>query len=421
VTDTPHDRGWVSKILFPAGSPFLAVIVLTGLTTLSAQAQTFTVLHTFSGPDGASPAADLILDSAANVYGTSTGGGAFGFGTVFEVDRTGKETVLYSFKGGQDGGNPRATLAKDSSGNLYGTTYYAGNLNLCPDAVNPGCGVVFKLDKHGHETVLHTFTARADGAYPAGRLVLDAAGNLYGTTRMGGDSSCTEFPGGCGVVFKVAANGHFSVLYAFAHGGQDGRYPWSGLMQDAQGNLYGTTPESGKGICCGTVFKVTKDGHETVLHKFTGAHAGLHDGWDSRAGLVLDTKGNLFGTTSRGGTFDYGTVFKVDKNGKESVLITFADRRAGGLPYSDLVLDANSNLYGTAAMGGRYGSGNVFKTNETGKEIVLHQFTGAADGAIPLAGLVQDTHGNFYGVTFQGGNLAGCMTAGCGTVFRLTP
>lgn len=106
---------------------------------------------------------------------------------------------------------------------------------------------------------------------------------------------------------------------------------------------------------------------------------------------------------------------KVDKNGKESVLINFADRLTGGLPYGDLVLDANSNLYGTSAFGGRYGSGNVFKTSETGKETVLHQFTGAADGAIPLAGLVQDTHGNLYGVTFQGGNLAGCMTAGCRT------
>jgi uncharacterized repeat protein (TIGR03803 family) len=185
----------------------------------------------------------LIRDSAGNLYGTTHQGGAFQLGTVFKIDLAGVETVLYSFAGGTDGGEPEAGLIQDAAGNLYGTTHYGGG-GSCSD----GCGTVFKLDPAGVETVLYMFTGNPDGGSPLSNLVEDAAGNLYGTTLYGGSS-------GKGIVFEVdTATGAETVLHSFR--GRDGAAPQAGLVRDAKGNLYGTTPEGG-GNGFGAIFRLS--------------------------------------------------------------------------------------------------------------------------------------------------------------------
>ncbi len=271
------------------------------------------------------------------------------------------ETVLYSFKGdGTDGTNPYAGLVQDTQGNLYGTAYQGGM-----NAV----GTVFMVDTTGKETLLYTFTGTmGDGAYPIGGLVRDGQGNLYGTTNQGGTS-------GRGTVFKLDTTGKETVIHSFT-GGADGTTPYAGLVQDTQGNLYGTTPQGGTSNK-GAVFKVDTTGKETVLYSFTGAKG---DGEYPFAGLVQDTQGNLYGTTSQGGTSGLGTVFKLDTTGKETVLYSFTGTGGDGAnPYTGLVRDTPGNLYGTTRMGGdpTCQCGTVFKVDTTGKETVPHWHVGS--------------------------------------------
>jgi uncharacterized repeat protein (TIGR03803 family) len=248
-----------------------------------------TVIYSFSGADGQTPNAALIQDASGNLYGTTYFGGTSGTGTVFKVTPAGVETVLHSFANGGSGGqNPQAGLLLDVSGNLYGTTRYGGTTNN---------GTVFKVNPAGVTTVLYSFTG-ADGQYPQAGLIQDANGNLYGTTNSGGTSSK-------GTVFKVTPAGVETVLHSFS--GADGQNPMAGLIQDANGNLYGTTSSGGTNST-GTVFKVTPTGGMTTLYSFG---TGTSDGWNPRAGLIQDASGNLYGTTYRGGTNDTGTVFKI--------------------------------------------------------------------------------------------------------------
>jgi uncharacterized repeat protein (TIGR03803 family) len=371
----------------------------------------FTVLHTFTGgADGGSSFAGVILDSSGNLYGTTEMGGAFQGGTVFKLDPTGTETVLYSFTGGSDGEFPQTDLVRDPAGNLYGT-------------VASGLGEIFELDADGKETTLYTFSGGSDGGFLHSGLVRDAAGNLYGAAISGGDTSCAAF--GCGVVFKVDQNGNESVLHSFK--GPDGMEPFGNLVQDTAGNLYGITPIGGaSGGCsanggCGVVFKVDPTGKFTVLHSFTGT-----DGESPEAGLTLDAAGNLYGTTSAGGAFGFGVVFKLDLAGQETALYSFTGGTDGGAPFGVMVRDSEGNLFGTTNSGGDlttgfgFGVGVVFKLDASGRETVLHSFTGGADGANPVAGLVQDKRGHLYGVTFGGGAPGGpCGGSGCGVVFKL--
>jgi uncharacterized repeat protein (TIGR03803 family) len=214
-----------------------------------------TVLHTFtSGGDGAFPYAGLVMDAQGNLYGTTVGGGYGNYGTVFEVDTNGNETVLYPFHGGGDGGNPYAGLVRDAQGNLYGTTYAGGASR---------CGVVFKIDTNNTETVLYSFACAPDGAFPRAGLVMDAQGNLYGTTSHGGASGTNGGGSGYGTVFKVDSAGNETVLYSFTGTGGDGQFPYAGLVMDALGNLYGTTLYGGAfctGGGCGAVFIVYPNG-----------------------------------------------------------------------------------------------------------------------------------------------------------------
>ena len=320
-------RSWILGIHRRVAGAALALAIMfvpVVLAAGSAQAQTYaeTVLHSFTvtGGDGAYSLAGLVLDAQGNLYGTTDGGGA-GYGTVFKVDTAGKETVLYSFTGtGGDGAVPEAGLVQDAQGNLYGTTVDGGAF---------GQGTVFKLDTTGKETVLYSFTGY-DGSGPEAGLVLDAQGNLYGTTKYGGNLACYA-PYGCGTVFKLDTTGKETVLYSFTGTGTgDGEAPEAGLVLDTKGNLYGTTPYGGTNGGAsngGTVFKVDTTGKETVLYSFAGTGAG--DGQNPEAGLVLDAQGNLYGTTYFGGANAGGTVFKVDTTGKETVLHSFTGTGGG--------------------------------------------------------------------------------------------
>ena len=283
--------------------------------------------------DGKWPSAGLIQDAAGNLYGTTSEGGANGGGTVFKVDSAGTETVLYSFcsvANCTDGVMPFAGLIHDAAGNLYGTTWFGG-ANFTANS-NYGGGTVFKVDSTGKETVLYSFCSVGanctDGADPFG-LIQSTAGNLYGTTEGGGANNR-------GTVFKVDSTGHETVLYSFcsvvnANGVcTDGAFPFAGLIRDAAGNLYGTTNAGGVNND-GTVFKVDNTGKETVLYSFCSvlnANETCADGNSPFAGLIRDAAGNLYGTTDHGGAHSFafstgGTVFQVDSTGKETVLYSF--------------------------------------------------------------------------------------------------
>jgi uncharacterized repeat protein (TIGR03803 family) len=378
--------------------------------TQAAQAQTYSVLYSFGGKGGskreskhgANPGAGLIEDKNGNFYGTTYDGGAYSSGTVFRLDTTGAETVLYSFTRGADGGYPQASLVRDSAGNLYGTTLYGGAYNG---------GVVFKLDTTGAETVLYSFTGGADGGNPQASLVRDAAGNLYGTTVSGGGPGC--FPeDGCGTVFRLESSGNETVLHSFT-GGADGGNPYAALVRDSAGNLYGTTGNGGA-YGWGVVFELKANGREKVLYSFTGGA----DGGSPTASLVRDSVGTLYGTTYVGGRpgcgseFGCGTVFKVESSGNEAVLYSFTGGADGGNPFAGLVRDSDGNLYGTT-FGGGYDSGVVFKLKANGKEKVLHRFAGVRGK--PYGGLVRDSAGNLYGTTYLGG------AYNEGAVFKITP
>jgi uncharacterized repeat protein (TIGR03803 family) len=350
------------------GTTALALIFLLGLLVApGANAWTFIVLHTFTSTssDGAVPVAGVIMDKFGNLYGTTREGGTGTFpnsGTVFKLDPSGNESVLHSFHGAPDGAQPFAGLIMDTAGNLYGTTLSGGTGTIldCGD----GCGTVFKLDLSGTETVLYSFKGSPDGSNPNAGLIMDAAGNLYGTTSTGG-GACS--PSGCGTVFKLDPSGTESVLYSFQDS-PDGALPFAGLIMDAAGNLYGTT-DSGGDQC-------------SVLN------------------------------------FGCGTVFKLDASGSESLLYSFQGPFDGAGPYAGLIMDTASNLYGTTVAGGSGGGGTVFKLAPSGNESVHHSFSWAPDGALPFAGLIMDAAGNLYGTAAEGGSSAGNC---CGTVFKLAP
>jgi uncharacterized repeat protein (TIGR03803 family) len=283
------------------------------------------------------------------LYGTTSLGGIldqsclFGCGTVFKVDPSGEETILYSFTDTNGNGNaydPWFGLVRDLAGNLYGTTLFGGSF---------GAGTVYKVAPGGIEIVLYTFQDSSDGGIPEGGLVLDAKGNLYGTTAFGGSSSA-------GTVYELVPNGDEKVIYRFT-GQADGGGPAGGLVRDSAGNLYGTTQYGGNsGV--GAIFKVTPEGQETTLYSFAG---GPSDGVSPfAASLVRDSAGNLYGVTQTGGPSDFGVVFKLDPSGNETILHSFSGSD-GKIPYGTLALDSSGNLYGTTYEGGAYGGGVIFK------------------------------------------------------------
>ncbi len=358
------------------------------------------------------------------------------------------ENQLYWFKNGPtDGQTPYTGVIRDTKGNLYGTTAYGGAFNhgtvfkiskrvrtllhsftaktdgatplsLVQDATGNlygtaqsygtgGCGTVFRLDRTGKLTVLHAFTGSSDGCLP-NNLIRDAQGNLYGTTEYGG-------PTNVGTVFKVDTTGKETVIYSFTGGvlgGKGGASPLGGIIRDAAGNLYGTTYGGGPDNF-GTVYKLDAAGNETVLHAFTGANIDGEYPWGA---LAQDSAGNLYGTTEIGGTANSGTIFKVDPAGNESVLFSFTQQAQGASPQSSLVIDSAGNLYGNTGLSGTYDEGVVFKFDPvTATETVLHYFGNGFDGRAPIGALTLDAAGHIYGATQQGGK------ANNGTVFVIIP
>ncbi len=303
------------------------------------------MLYSFTGgSDGGEPLAGLAMDNAGNLYGTTAGGGlpgcnyfTQGCGVVFKLDTSGKETVLHSFAGGSDGGASESPVILDPSGNLYGMT----------TGINANGGTVFKLDPGGNETVLHAFTYGADGGQPYGALIRDKNGNLYGTTYGGGifDPNACNY-GGCGVVFKIAPTGKEQVLYSFA-GGAGGWAPMGGLARDKQGNLYGTAGGGGANqYCCGVVFQLSPKRQETILHTFTGAD----DGGGPDTDLIMDKAGNLYGAAHLG-TYGEGVIFQVIP---PNFTITASPRKAsvspGASTSSTLTISPLANFTRTVAL-----------------------------------------------------------------------
>jgi len=398
----------------------VALAASLSLVTSTALGQTETVLYNFSGgADGAYPISGLVLDSLGNVYGTTVFGGTTlpqcptGCGVVFKVNPAGTETILHSFSYA-DGASPNA-LVRDATGNLYSTTQVGGAV---------GAGTVWGLTPAGVEKTLFDFPQAADGAFPRAGLVRDTKGNFYGTTQQGGYSSGSCSNGGCGTVFKLTPTGTGTVLFSFV-GAPGAFYPTGGLTLDAQGNLYGTTASGGVNGY-GTVYQVTPAGVSTVLYSFAGQPDGAYPGGT----LLRDAHGNLYGTTAAGGTGNNaacgggcGTVFELSSSGRYRVLYNFRGTPDGSAP-GNLIQDSEGNFYGTTELGGNpanfSGSGTVFKLTPAGRETVLYTFTGGADGAYPLASLVMDKQGNLYGITEEGG-ASGFGSLGFGTVFKVVP
>lgn len=457
------------------------------------------VIYTFTGgADGGNPGSPCYADSEGNLYGVATTGGGSNGGVVYKLTHSANgvwtESVLHNFSGNRDGDYPQTDLTADSVGNLYGLTGYGGNTtcgehlgcgtaykmtksanghwtesvlyefsegtplnslgpsNLAIDAAGDlfsntysggagncysGCGTLFELSpgENGEwtESILSNFAAEPGGYNPSGGLVWGPGGRLYGTTTLGG------LAGGInGTVFEATPNadGSWTVTTPFAFPTTDGDVSQSTLIEDAEGNLYGTTAEGGLDNI-GTVFKLSPASgkwKEQLLFEFVGTIDGAATGSFPSAGLVMDSAGNLYGTAFDGGASNLGAVFELSPTATgewdETVLYSFVGGSDGANPAAVLIFDSAGNLFGTTEYGGLYSNGTVFKLSpgERGAwtESVLHSFAGyPADGAYSLASLVFDSKGNLYGTTSKGGSSPNCGTiknpAGCGTVFELSP
>jgi len=402
----------------------LAVVTVTLIMALilapgaSAKGK-YKILYNFAGgTDGSQPYAGLILDTSGNLYGTATEGGPSGDGTVFKLtknsDGSWTESLLYSFAGGTDGATPYAGVTFDAKGNLYGTTYSGGASSA---------GTVFQLSPSSGgtwtESVLYSFTGGSDGANPEAGLIFDPSGNLYGATSYGGASAD-------GVVYKLTPNSDGtwteSVLHTFT-GGQDGSIPQVGnLTFDPPGNLYGTAAVGG-GSGFGVVYKLTpnSDGTwtESVLRSFTGGK----DGATPTGTLIFDSAGRLYGNSNEEPYIGLGNVFKLTLGAKgkwyEHVLYMFQGNQDGAYPVGGVVLDTAGNLCGTTSAGinTHGGGGQLFKLAPRRwlwKKYVPHWFEGPPrDGFDSNAPVVFDAAGNLYGTAFDGWG-SGC----CGVVFE---
>ena len=382
-----------------------------------AQAQTFNVLHSFNGLDGEHPYAGVTLDRGGNLYGTTYGGGS-GAGTVYKLTHQSSGWTLNSLSTFAGGGSaPYAGVIFGPNGTLYGTTSKTG--------VHGGNGTVFNLSPSPTvcktslcpwtETLLYVFAGPPDDGYGPGLgdLTFDQAGNIYGTTYAGGNSY--------GIVYELKPSGGAwteSVLHAFAY--TDGAYPYSRVIFDNAGNLYGTT-WGGGAQGAGTVFELTYSAGsgwtDTVLYSFQTAS----DGGNPYAGLIFDSSGNLYGATSTGGSGGGGTVFKLtpSNNGTWTYSLVYSFTGAADCgPQNSLVMDEAGNLYGTTYCHGANNIGNVFKLTPSGNSWTytsLHDFTGGSDGEIPFCSVAFDTSGNLYGTTVSGGS------QDVGTVWEITP
>jgi uncharacterized repeat protein (TIGR03803 family) len=415
----------------------LAVVSIL-LGSITAHAQTFTVLHEFTGgTDGSNPYSSLAMDRSGNLYGVAPFGGqqscetqnGIGCGTAFKLSHRGGGwtfATLYEFTAGAGGSVPIGTPFIASDGTIYGTTDGGGNLN-CRDLFADGCGTVFHLRPQPTfcpslscpwtNTKLYTFTGGSDGNDPYTGVVLDGAGNIYGTAYSGGSSQL-------GVAYELSPSGSGwtqSTIHTFI-GGNDGANPASSPALNG-GDLYGTTSAGGGcgGIGCGTVFQLTPAGsewNENILYNFSGSFG------TPLGGLIFDTQGNLYGSASIP-----NSVFELSpSNGSWSATLLYSNESLELQSFrSSLARDAAGNLYGTSEFGGQsecsgYGCGFVYKlTPSSGGWTFtqLYSFTGGSDGSLPIGGVVLDSSGNLYGTTFSGGSHS-CGSMGCGVVWEIS-
>ena len=329
-----------------------------------------------------------------------------------------------------DGSLPHGPLAQGPDGNFYGTTSSGGSSSTCSE----GCGTIFRVTPGGVITTLYSFCIPyhcPDGDGPESGLVLASDGNFYGTTPQGGSTSACPYPG-CGTIFRITPQGEMTTLYAFCSqtGCLDGSDPvdYSGLIQGADGNLYGTTAGGGNGECyggCGTIFKISLAGKLSTVYNFCPI-AGCADGYFTGAGVFQGADGDFYGATFEGGSGDGGTFYRVTPKGDFTTLRSFchnANCLEGAGPTGAPVQGANGNFYGAANYGGAKDAGALFEVTSAGAETTLYSFcqkTNCADGQYPDDGLTLGNDGNFYGTTSWGG-VVGCYDFyGCGTIFRIT-
>ena len=423
-----------------------ALVLVGALITLAmqpARAQTFTTLHNFTGtaPDGANPVAGLSMDANGNLFGTTENGGV-GYGTVFELKQTKSGFLfrpLYSFEGGSDGISPLARVVIGPNGSLYGTTWEGGA--PCGDNKQQGCGTVFNLQPPAtsckavlcpwKETVLYRFMGWPfDASVPYSEVTFGPEGNLYGTTFLGGAHDD-------GAVYQLTySKGSWtdSLVYSFQNQ-DDGRSPVAGVTFDQTGNLYGTAIYGGHNSD-GTVYQLVPSGQswtENTLYMFQGGA----DGANPTSGVIFDNAGNLDGVTPTASfTNNPGTVFQLTPSGGDwmyTLLYAFSSGYAQGAGHvSTLVMDKSGNLYGTTYQEGivsetcPLGCGTVFKLTASGNGWIysdLYDFTGGADGGLPVSTVLLDNQGNLYGTTSVGGTGTNCYNGyyGCGTVWEITP
>jgi len=397
------------------------VSVCLSAATASLASVRFSDLVDFHQTTGYNPYSQLIQGFDGKLYGTTSEGGAQNAGTVFKVSSTGRLFTLYSFcslPGCADGRFPQTALVQGSDGDFYGVTQ-AGGAN--------DDGTIFKINKRGKLTTLYSFCSLskcADGSAPYGPLVENADGEFLGTTSADGAQNG-------GTVFKISRRGVLTTLHSFCSKSKcaDGNSPTHGLLLADDGNFYGTTGEGGAaGV--GTVFKITPTGKLTTLYSFC-PQTGCTDGDYPYAGLIQATDGNLYGTTVFGGTQGGGSVFKLTLEGKLTTLYSFCIQAAcadGEHPYAGLVQGTSGNFYGITTEGGAtlkppkiFGTyGTIFKITPRGKFTTLYDFcsqASCADGEFPYGELIQATDGRFYGTTLYGGDLS--CTMGCGTIYRM--
>jgi uncharacterized repeat protein (TIGR03803 family) len=369
----------------------------------------YRVLHSFGADHDGNYPVGGVSAVGDTLYGTTTSGGLYGWGTVFSVTTGGGEKTLHSFGHGSKGikGSQPYSGLVDVGGTLHGTTGYGGAF---------GYGTVFSITTDGMEKLLHSFGKGTDGKLPSGNLI-DVGGTLYGTTENGGTGYCRNNEG-CGTVFSITTDGTEKVLHSFGKG-TDGRFAAAGLTE-VNGALYGTTIGGGRHYL-GTVFSITTGGKEKVLHSFGGNPDGAKPAYTS----LVAVKGTLYGTTESGGPHhNAGTVFSITKGGSEKVLHNFGRGADGNFPAGGLI-DVGGTLYGTTVSGGAYycggagGCGTLFSITTGGKEKVLHSFGNGTDGNGPLDALAFKS-GSIFGTTQGGGVYGGGSVLG-GTVFSLTP
>ena len=411
--------GGIIFMKLPTNFPMsaIATTAVFFLSLAAATATTTEVIFSCEEDEGEYADTDLETDSAGNIYGTTVLGGDFGGGTVFQLSPTPTgwvQTVLYSFTGGADGGEPYKGVTIDGKGNLYGTAVTGGS-----GSCEGGCGVLYKLTNSGGKwthTVVHAFTGGYDGSGPGARVTLDPSGNIYGMTPTGGAY-------GLGTIYKVRQDNKASdlqVIHAFT-GGADGAAGSAGRMILRHGHIYGAVTAGGT-YGSGVVFELRPRGRGEWDFRTIYSFRGQPDGVFPYGALLFDHLGNIYGTTYYGGENGIGSVYQLSPRAigewNESVLYSFQEGSDGNSPISNLVDDGVGNLYGTTSEGG-LGRGTIFKLSPTGNgqwiETVVHAFQGPPDGGFAYNGMVVDAFGNFYGATVHGGD------EDDGAVYKFTP